>query len=109
MHTECTRKYMYDIEKNTKFVIACNNQYKCKIMKDIVIIITLSLFLCAKSCAQDIKDNPQFAKSVKSNIRKAKRSSGISRPFCIIYVNAGNTHNEQQLAAQPKHADEHKH
>ncbi len=23
--------------------------------------------------------------------------------------NAGNTHNEQQLAAQPKHADEHKH
>lgn len=83
MHTECTRKYMYDIEKNTKFVIACNNQYKCKIMKDIVIIITLSLFLCATSCAQDIKDNPQFAKSVKSNIRKAKRSSGISRPFSI--------------------------
>ena len=83
MHTECTHKYMYDIEKNTKFVIACNNPYKCKIMKDIVIIITLSLFLCATSCAQDIKDNPQFAKSVKNNIHKARRSSGISRPFSI--------------------------
>lgn len=39
--------------------------------------------MCAASCAQDIKDNPQFAKSVKSNIRKARRSSGISRPFSI--------------------------
>lgn len=39
--------------------------------------------MCATSCAQDIKDNPLFAKSVKSNIRKARRSSGISRPFSI--------------------------
>jgi len=44
MHTECTHKYMYDIEKNTKFVIACNNPYKREIMKNIVIIISLSLF-----------------------------------------------------------------
>lgn len=52
-------------------------------MKNIVIIISLSLFMCATSCAQDIKDNPQFAKSVKNNIHKARRSSGISRPFSI--------------------------
>ena len=69
--------------KKAKFATACHITYKREIMKNIVIIISLSLFMCAASCAQDIKDNPQFAKSVKSNIRKARRSSGISRPFSI--------------------------